>query len=139
MLVVFGMTLFAVALAGLRRLRGSVLVAAVQGPSMLPTYRDGDRLLARRRGRALPRAGQVVVFRNPKPIGVPGSSDGALLIKRVIAIPGDPAPAGVAGSVVPAAHLAVVGDNAAQSLDSRQLGFIPVDHVIATVVRKLDR
>jgi signal peptidase I len=40
---------------------------------------------------------------------------------------------------VPAGHLVMLGDNPAQSLDSRDLGFIPVDNVVATVVRRLRR
>ncbi|MBO3741487.1 hypothetical protein J5X75_28660 [Actinoplanes sp. NEAU-H7] len=117
-----------------------MLVAVVRGPSMLPTYHDGERLIARRRRRrAVPRPGDVVVFRNPHPAGVPGSSEGPLLIKRVGAGPHETAPAGMTADRVPAGHLVVLGDNPAQSLDSRHLGFIPVDNVIATVVRGLHR
>jgi signal peptidase I len=115
-------------------IRAVVLVAVVRGPSMQPAYADGDRLVARRR-RSAPRRGDVVVFRNPRPHGVPGSSDGPLLIKRVAAGPAEEAPDGM--GVVPAGHVVVLGDNPAQSLDSRQLGFIPVGNVIATVVRRL--
>jgi signal peptidase I len=117
-------------------IRATVLVAVVRGPSMRPTYDDGDRLIARRR-RSAPVRGDVVVFRNPRPHGVPGSSDGPLLIKRVAAGPAEPAPDGMDAAVVPAGHVAVLGDNPAQSLDSRHLGFIPVGNVIATVVCRI--
>jgi signal peptidase I len=106
---------------------------------MLPTYHDGDRLIARRRRWAVPRRGAVVVFRNPRPAGVPGSSEGPLLINRVGAGPHEAAPAGMTADHVPAGHLVMLGDNPAQSLDSRDLGFIPVDNVVATVVRRLRR
>jgi signal peptidase I len=117
-------------------IRAAVLVAVVRGPSMRPTYDDGDRLIARRR-RSAPRRGDVVVFRNPRPHGVPGSSDGPLLIKRVAAGPAEPAPDGMGAAVVPPGHVAVLGDNPAQSLDSRHLGFIPVGNVIAIVLRRI--
>ncbi|MEU4623719.1 S26 family signal peptidase [Actinoplanes sp. NPDC023801] len=117
-------------------IRATVLIAVVRGPSMRPAYADGDRLIARRR-RSAPRRGDVVVFRNPRPHGVAGSSEGPLLIKRVAAGPAEPAPTGMAAPVVPPGHLAVLGDNPAQSLDSRHLGFIPVANVIAVVVRRI--
>jgi signal peptidase I len=122
--------------AGAVWVRATVLIAVVRGPSMRPAYDDGDRLIARRR-RSAPRPGDVVVFRNPRPHGVAGSSEGPLLIKRVAAGPGEAAPDGMAPSIVPAGHLAVLGDNRAQSLDSRHLGFIPVAAVVAVVVRRI--
>ncbi|MEV4641147.1 S26 family signal peptidase [Actinoplanes sp. NPDC049548] len=119
--------------------RTGMMVTVVRGPSMQPTYHDGDRLIALRRRWAVPRRGDVVVFRNPLPAGVPGSSEGPLLIKRVGAGPHEAAPAGMTADRVPAGHLVMLGDNPAQSLDSRHLGFIPVDNVVATVVRRLNR
>ncbi|WP_204298234.1 S26 family signal peptidase [Actinoplanes campanulatus] len=127
------------ATSGALWIRAGILVAVVRGPSMLPTYHDGERLIARRRRWAVPRRGDVVVFRNPRPAGVPGSSEGPLLIKRVGAGPHEAAPAGMTADRVPAGHLVMLGDNPAQSLDSRHLGFIPVDNVVATVVRRFQR
>lgn len=129
----------ALAASGALWIRTGILVTVVRGPSMLPTYHDGDRLIARRRRWVVPRRGDVVVFRNPRPAGVSGSSEGPLLIKRVGAGPHDAAPAGMTADRVPAGHLVLLGDNLSQSLDSRQLGFIPVDNVVATVVRRLER
>jgi signal peptidase I len=120
--------------------RWRLIVTEVSGPSMQPTYRDGDRLLSRRRvRRSLPNAGQVIVFRNPRPVGVPGSSSSPLLIKRVAAAAGDAVPHGRVDERVPDRHVMVLGDNPAQSLDSRQLGFIPVENIVATVIRPLSR
>jgi signal peptidase I len=129
----------ALAASGALWIRLGIVVTVVRGPSMQPTYHDGERLIARRRRWAIPRRGDVVVFRNPRPAGIPGSSEGPLLIKRVGAVPHEAAPAGMTADHVPAGHLVLLGDNPAQSLDSRQLGFIPVDNVVATVVRRLRR
>ncbi len=125
-------------------IRHRLIVTEVHGPSMLPTYRDGDRLLTRRAGRSPLRPGQVVVLRNPRPAGVPGSSTGPLLVKRVAAVAGDrlppdmpDLPPDLPDGRVPAGHLVVLGDNRAQSLDSRQLGPIPVGNIVGTVVRRM--
>lgn len=80
----------------------------VHGPSMLPTLRPGDRLLAVRAKRARP--GQLVVVRDPR-------SPERMLVKRLVAMQGG-------GAVVR-------GDNALASTDSVVLG--PV-RITATVV-----
>ncbi|WP_084259382.1 S26 family signal peptidase [Microtetraspora malaysiensis] len=124
-----GAFFFAAIALGLVWVRRRMLVAQVVGTSMMPTYFDGDRLLAVRCGAV--RVRQVVVVRNPH---VPRSS---LLVKRVAAVAGGLVPPGVAGNVVPPGHLAVLGDNPDQSMDSRQLGFIPVHHVVARVLLRI--
>jgi signal peptidase I len=74
----------------------------VEGPSMEPTLRDGDRLLVVRRPG--PGLGRIVALEDPR-------GGGRLLLKRVVAVLG--------GRIV------VEGDNAALSTDSRAFG--PVD------------
>ncbi|GAB3933746.1 S26 family signal peptidase [Kribbella albertanoniae] len=133
----------------------------VAGQSMTPTLADGDRLLAWRRSRPL-RVGDIVVLEAPYPVGVvPHSVAGALdpppwqtrpasageldrrwIVKRIVALPADVVPpegAGrlVAGTEVPPGCLVVVGDNPAQSYDSRQAGFVPADRVLGLVIRRL--
>ncbi|MBO3744378.1 S26 family signal peptidase [Actinoplanes flavus] len=135
------------------------VVVTVRGPSMQPAYRDGDRVLVRR-GR-LPAAGAVVVVvEQPTDAGpaAPGATgwhtepvapaagvaavrDRRGMIKRVAAGPGDPVPAepgsvlhGSAGDRVPPGRVVLVGDNRGVSLDSRRLGYFPVERILGSVV-----
>jgi phage repressor protein C with HTH and peptisase S24 domain len=84
----------------------------VTGPSMSPTVRDGDRLLAHRvRPGAVLRPGSVVLARFP-------ASPGLLVVKRVV-------------RAVPGGHW-VEGDNPFVSGDSRQHGTaVVVGRVVA--------
>jgi nickel-type superoxide dismutase maturation protease len=72
---------------------------AVEGPSMEPTLRSGDRLLLLRR--SSPRLGDIVAVADPR-------SGRRLLLKRVVSVAGD--------------ELAVEGDNPSRSTDSRVFG-----------------
>lgn len=129
----------AVVLAGLATvvgIRRRSLLITVQGNSMSPTYRNGDRLLVRRGQEC--QVGDVVVFHHPRPIegGPP------MLVKRVAAVAGDPVPEEVRSRVddshVPPERLVVLGDSS-HSLDSRNLGFIATGALLGTVVRQLAR
>lgn len=116
-------------------LRRRYLVVTVHGRSMLPTYSDGDRVLARHRRSAPPaRIGDVVVADLPHR---PGAAD--RVVKRVAAAPGDPVPPGVAapGSRVPAGSYVLLGDNPAESADSRHYGYVAADRVVGVVLRHL--
>ncbi|WP_052422620.1 S26 family signal peptidase [Nonomuraea candida] len=101
----------------------------VRGNSMSPTFRDGQRLLARRLRRA-PRRWEVIVFR---------VADEELphRIKRVAAVAGDPLPDWLAPALhgvshVPAGYVAVAGDNT-RSQDSRQLGLIDCRDIVGAI------
>ncbi|HLU74567.1 MAG TPA: S26 family signal peptidase [Nonomuraea sp.] len=128
--------------------RRRLVIVPVSGPSMLPSYRSGDRVLIRRlRGSKLGR-GQVVVFEaaldgrwRTGPLSAPEKSE--WLIKRVAALPGDPVPPEVAravdaseGELVPEGRLVVIGDGPL-SADSRNWGYLPADRVLGVVVRGL--
>lgn len=52
----------------------------VSGPSMQPTFQDGDRIIAVRN--FTPRRGDIVILKAP-------DEPGALYIKRIIGVPGD--------------------------------------------------
>lgn len=118
--------------------RRKVLIVAITGPSMEPAYSDGDRLLALRHPPGIPRPGQVVVLDIAPPSENPGPPMN--IIKRVAAVAGQRVPSAVApgaeNRLVPPHHIVVLGDNRRQSVDSRQLGFIPTSRVVAIVLRK---
>jgi signal peptidase I len=125
--------------------RRRLTTVSVSGPSMRPHLRPGDRVLARRATVGRLRVGQVVVFESPAvgrastnraPRWPPGRRE--WLIKRVAAVPGDTAPSWVADDVgvrIPDGWFAVLGDNAANSLDSRTFGLVPADCLLGVMVR----
>jgi signal peptidase I len=136
-LVVTGAVVAAV--AGARR---RFLVVTVEGSSMEPTYRPGDRLLVRRCSGDDVAAGVVVAFRPPPRDPSLGALP-ALLVKRVAAVAGDPVVAAVdpsvlqvPGPVVPPGHLLVLGDSP-RSLDSKAWGYLPSSSVVGVIVRPI--
>ncbi|MER7583619.1 S26 family signal peptidase [Kitasatospora sp. NPDC097691] len=154
--VVGGAALVAlVALAVL--LRAVLSVVVVSGPSMSPALRPGQRVLVLRRGPARLRAGRIVVvapdglgapgFGTPR-LGTPGlAAPGGgrarrqpdrLLVKRLVALPGDPVPQPVRpvvpGGTVPGGHVVLLGDNPGFSTDSRMWGAIPARSVVGVVL-----
>ncbi|MGA5562918.1 S26 family signal peptidase [Streptomyces platensis] len=138
--------------------RRTCVLLDVSGPSMLPTYRDGDRLLAVRAPKALIRRGTVVAIRlrtGPGPHDVEDTIEGrpvaTCMIKRVVALPGDdvshhlratdPADATSARipHVVPLGHVFVLGDHREVSRDSRHKGPVRFDQITGVVLRKIRR
>lgn len=125
-------------------------VADVQGSSMEPTLRHGDRVLVRRVRDGGVRAGDIVVIERFAPDNQPryrhpGRSPRRVwVVKRAAAVAGDPVPesvahaAGVApGTAVPAGRLVVLGDNPPHSTDSRVWGYLPTDRLLGVVRRRL--
>ncbi len=129
------------ALFAARRL---LILTTVDGPSMAPALRSGDRVLVRRTRH--PRRGQVALLRFPQlPSGAPTGDQ--LLLKRVVAVAGDRLPPswadpdihGLAGAVVPPGCTVVLGDNRPTSWDSRHYGFVPREQLVGVVVRHVSR
>ena len=89
----------------------------VDGTSMEPAFRPGDRVLVNRLAyrRRTPRAGEVVVLHDPE-------RRGHVLLKRIATALDDavPGPSGVY----------VLGDNTAESRDSRAFGAVARDEII---------
>jgi signal peptidase I len=102
-----------------RLLRGRAPLAryAVEGNSMEPAYRAGDRVLVNRLAyrHHAPTPGEVVVLRDPERAG-------DYLLKRVASFP--PHEPSVPGTV----H--VLGDNGADSRDSRRFGPVPLSAIV---------
>jgi signal peptidase I len=122
-------------------IRRQWLVVTVRGASMSPTLRSGERVLARRNARW--RTGSIVVFRWSK--GRSETRTAPVLVKRVAAVPGEPFPAWARGTAVPRwgeatrvpqGYIVVAGDGD-RSSDSRDLGLVPTNDVIGTVVLRL--
>jgi len=108
------------------------LVVTVEGISMTPSLRPGDRLLARRTGRGTTiERDAVVVLRHDDGSGY--------YIKRVTSVAGDPVPDGIPAATpsVPPGTVVLRGDNVHASLDSRLWGCVPVGQIIAVTLRQL--
>jgi signal peptidase I len=128
--------IFAVLVTALVVLRVLLLRVTVHGTSMLPTLSPGDRVLVRRATARAVRRGDLVVFARPR------EATRSWMIKRVLAVPGDPVPraevptlSGYREPVVPPGRLVVLGDNPADSYDSRQFGYVRDDRMLGVVVR----
>ncbi|MEV0400315.1 S26 family signal peptidase [Actinoallomurus sp. NPDC050550] len=129
--------------AALLAVRYGLLITTVDGDSMEPELRSGERVLVRRTKRV--RAGRLVVFAYPELPGGRTAGDGEYLIKRVVAVPGDRLPSdwedpdiqAIAGTIVPPGHLVVLGDNRGTSWDSRHYGFLDRDLLVGVVIRRL--
>jgi len=111
--------------AMLARVRSRYILIIVDGISMAPTVQPGQRLVVRRADLTSVRRGSLVV------VGL-----GGLMVKRAVALPGDPVPPGIPvdDAVVPAGRLVVLGDNAAHSFDSRRAGYVRAADVVGVVI-----
>jgi signal peptidase I len=137
----------AVALALGMIVRAAVHIYAIPSESMAPTLTAGDQIVVTRYFRSAPQRGHVVVFESP-------IAPGELMVKRVIATPGDlidsrlgrirlggytlaepyvlrtAATGSVQAQLVPADSYFVMGDNREDSSDSRSWGAVPRDRIV---------
>jgi signal peptidase I len=137
--------LIAVALAA--AVRAAVSIYSIPSASMMPALQIGDHIVVVPYRWSDPRRGDVIVFRSP----VDASQ---LMVKRIIAVPGDliDARAGrvrigeraiaepyllrqgttgaISAQLVPGDSFFVMGDNREDSLDSRRWGTLPRGFVV---------
>ncbi|WP_169748018.1 signal peptidase I [Pseudonocardia acaciae] len=131
-----------VAVIGVRR---RFVVVRVTGTSMEPVLLEGQLVLVRRAGIDAVRRGDLIVFAlTAVRMAVPG--DPPWMVKRAIAIAGDPIPhesvppaVSLERTHVPDGHLIVRGDNSRRSFDSRIAGFIDGRALLGVVLRQLSR
>jgi len=121
--------------------RSAIRIYSIPTASMVPTLQVGDHIVVVPYGNSVPERGEVVVFHSP----VSGEE---LLVKRIVALPGDlvetrggrlfvgghaasepyviaPTATGVIEpQVIPADCFFVLGDNRANSFDSREWGVL---------------
>ncbi|HYC60860.1 MAG TPA: signal peptidase I [Thermoanaerobaculia bacterium] len=127
--------------------RSAVHIYAIPSDSMAPTLQTGDQIVVTRYLRTMPQRGDVIVFESL-------TAPDELMVKRVIAIPGDlidsrlgrvrisgytlPEPyllrqaatGAVEAQLVPAESYFVMGDNRDDSSDSRSWGAVPRSRVV---------
>lgn len=160
-------TLVGLTVATAALLRWRLRIVTVRGVSMRPTLGAGDQLLVRRTTLSRVRSGDIVVLAAQMPdldadvlgpisLDYPPSGDdygdddygemvseaGDWVIKRAVAVPGDPVPATVlnavnasAGAVVPEGVFVALGDNQDASFDSRSFGYVPAGALLGVAVR----
>lgn len=127
--------------------RGAMRIYSIPSSSMSPTLQVGDHIVVTPYFDGSPQRGDVVVFRMP-------SSPRELAVKRVIAVPGDlidsrlgrvrigtrtlaepyvlteAASGAIDAQIVPPRCYYVMGDNRANSLDSRSWGTLPREQIV---------
>ncbi len=100
----------------------------VEGASMIPTLRSGERILISPLFGV--ERGDLIVFRSPRDAEV-------TMVKRVVALPGDTVrfePGGKpAPELLPDGRYFVVGDNRRRSRDSRHFGALPESDILGVV------
>lgn len=140
--------LIAVALAA--AVRAAVSIYSIPSGSMMPSLQAGDHILVVPYRWSNPARGDVVVFRSP-------ADQSQLMVKRIIAIPGDlidsragrvrigqraiaepyllrqGATGAISAQLVPGDSFFVMGDNREDSLDSRRWGTLPRNLVVGRV------
>lgn len=124
------MTYGGLLIAAVLAARRTLFVVRIDGPSMEPTFRSGDAVLALRPPIGLTaRRGDVVVCRLPA--GLPGPT--GYLVKRVAGLAGDEVDG--AGLIQPG-RVFVLGDGT-NSLDSRRFGPLPLSAIRGRVIARL--
>jgi signal peptidase I len=132
--VVWGLLCLVVATVGLLGvlvLSGRLFAVVITGCSMEPALRHGQRVFVLRCRPDRARCGDIVLLVDP-------ANPNAFVIKRIAALPGDPAPipagAIAAGAPVPDGQVLLLGDNPTHSVDSRLLGGYDRRHILGVAL-----
>jgi signal peptidase I len=124
--------LTAIVFAGLRTRWSPWLIAKIDGNSMHPALRHGERILVRRRDASSLRAGQIVLVSQPTlteagdwtwPPADSPVKQRKLMVKRI---------AKMRGQLVE-----LLGDNVSASTDSREFGLADAEQIVGVYVRRL--
>ena len=124
--------LVAIVFAMLRTRYSPWLIAKIDGNSMYPALRHGERILVRRRAASSLRTGQIVLASQPQltetgdwtwPPPESPVKQRKLVVKRIGAIEGD--------------AIELLGDNVNASTDSRELGLVGSEHIVGVYVRRM--
>jgi signal peptidase I len=130
--------------AALVVVRKRFVVVRVIGSSMEPTLHEGQRVVVRRITLDRVGPGQLVVFASLShgPDGLPLPGDPPWMVKRAVALPGDPIPPDALApsyvgvdARVPPGRLVVLGDNRTASFDSRRAGYVDGSTLLGVVQR----
>ena len=107
--------------AALWWVRSRLLLVTIDGRSMEPSLHDGDRVLVWRTSAHRIRRGEIVIVAEPRSNFAAAQGGPGLTVKRVAAC--------ADGMVV------LLGDNRAESIDSRHYGPVPSDLILGRVRR----
>jgi len=103
--------------------RSAARIYAIPSGSMEPTLHVGDHIIVTPYHFAVPLRGDVIVFRSP-------IHADELLVKRIAGVAGDLVEGNQGRLIVPQDCYFVIGDNRANSFDSRQWGVLSRNLVV---------
>lgn len=102
--------------------RHAVHIYSIPSGSMEPTLQVGDHIVVTPY-RSHPQRGDVIVFRSPV-------NASELMVKRIAGVPGDLVDGQQGRLIVPSDCYFVLGDNRANSFDSRQWGVLGRNQIV---------
>jgi len=103
--------------------RSAVRIYAIPSSSMEPALQVGDHIAVTPYRGAVPQRGDIIVFRSP----VNGED---LMVKRIAGVAGDLVEGNQGKLIVPRDCYFVLGDNRANSFDSRTWGVLSRDRIV---------